>query len=268
MIELGHFLPGAQLLTVEKGVSETYVGMIEVGERHLNAYVKIQSERELANELLGSVLARKAGLSTPAAFLVQVRREDYPASSRFQLPGLDAICAFATEALSFTSFNRTAALQSPDARKTFIGAWPDWPAVLGFDDWIANGDRHGGNFLIGGPGIVWLIDHGHAFTGPSWQIASLQPQCAVNYRLWNEVIQPNITPEARHAAVPRAVKAAMTFQDIDPDSAIEVAMIRPNLTTEEIQALSDFIRVRSGGVGQRICALLGHPQLPLQDAKP
>src|SRR5207302_9391483 len=38
-----------------------------------------------------------------------------------------------------------------DAKKAFVGSWAEWPEVLGFDDWIANGDRHGGNFLIGGP---------------------------------------------------------------------------------------------------------------------
>src|SRR4029077_8989193 len=51
VIKLGHFLPGGQLLKVEKGVSETYTGMVEVGERRHNAYVKFLPERELVNEL-------------------------------------------------------------------------------------------------------------------------------------------------------------------------------------------------------------------------
>lgn len=265
MIELGHFLPGGELLKDEKGVSETYTGMIEVGNRRLHAYVKFLPDRELANELLGSVLARKSGLQVPDAFLVNVRREDYPASPRFQVPGVITIPAFATGAMNHKSFNRTATLQSPEAKKQFVSLWVEWPEVLGFDDWIANTDRHGGNFLIGGPGQVWLIDHGHSFTGPNWQIANLQPQCQINSRLWGDVLQANVTHEAKQRAVPRVAKAAAKFHNIDADEAVEIAHIKTYLTAPENQALVAFLKQRCGSVSQRISALLGLPLLPMKE---
>jgi hypothetical protein len=263
VIELGHFLPGATLLREEKGVSETYTGIIEVGERKLNAYVKFLSDRELVNELLGSVLARASDLKSPPAFIVEVRRADYPTAARFQASNAEIISAFATQALNLRSFNRSAYLQSPDARKAFVASWAEWPDVMGFDDWIANGDRHGGNFLIGEQGKVWLIDHGHSFTGPSWQVAALQAQCCVPARLWSETIQPHVSLSDRHAASARVTKAVSRFEGVALPAAIEKALIKTYLLTEENQALEAFLQQRRSTIVQRVCALLGVPQLKL-----
>lgn len=263
VIELGHFLPGGTLLREEKGVSETYTGIIEVGERKLNAYVKFLSDRELVNELLGSVLARTSDLWSPPAFLVEVRRADYPASARFQASHAETIRAFATQALNLRSFNRSAELQSPEAKKAFVASWAEWPDVIGFDDWIANPDRHGGNFLIGEQGKVWLIDHGHSFTGPNWQIAALQPQCSVPSRLWSETIQAQVSLNDRHAASTRVTKAVSRFEGVTVPSAIEDAHIKTYLLTAENQALEAFLQQRRSTIVQRVCALLGVPQLEL-----
>ena len=263
MIELGHFLPGGTLLKEEKGVSETYIGIIEVAERKLNAYVKFLSDRELVNELLGSVLARSSDLKSPPAFLVEVRRADYPASARFQASHAETIRAFATQALNLRSFNRSAGLQSPEAKKAFVASWAEWPDVMGFDDWIANPDRHGGNFLIGEQGKVWLIDHGHSFTGPNWQVAALQAQCCLPSRLWNETIQPHVSLSDRHSASARVTKAVSRFEGVTVSAAIEKALIKTYLLTAENQALEAFLQQRRGTVVQRVCALLGVPQLEL-----
>jgi hypothetical protein len=263
VIELGHFLPGGTLLKEEKGVSETYIGIIEVGERKLNAYVKFLSDRELVNELLGSVLARVSDLKSPPAFLVEVRRVDYLASARIQASKSETIRAFATQALNLRSFNRSVGLQSPEAKKAFVASWAEWPDVLGFDDWIANGDRHGSNFLIGEQGKVWLIDHGHSFTGPNWQVAALQAQCSVAARLWNETIQPHVSLSDRHAASARVTKAVSRFEGVALPDAIEKALIKTYLLTAENQALEAFLQQRLSTIVQRICLLLGVPQLQL-----
>jgi hypothetical protein len=263
VIELGHFLPGGTLLNEEKGVSETYTGIIEVGERKLNAYVKFLNDRELVNELLGSVLARASDFKSPPAFLVEVRRADYAEAIRFKGSNVETIRAFATQAVNLKSFNRSVNLHSPDAKKAFVTSWVEWPDVVGFDDWIANGDRHGGNFLIGGQGEVWLIDHGHAFTGPAWQVAGLQAHCNVHARLWHETIEPQVSFGDRQSAAARVTKAVSRFEKVALGGAIERALIKSYLSTSEDQALEAFLQQRRSTVLLRVCALLGVPQLEL-----
>lgn len=263
VIELGHFLPGGTLLTDLKGVSETYAGMIEVGDRKLNAFVKFLGGRELVNELLGSTLARAGDLKSPPAFLVEARRADYPDSAMFQKQGAEVLPAFATQALNFKSLNRSVELRSPEARKAFVAAWTEWPDVVGFDDWVANMDRDGDNFLIGDQGSVWLIDHGHCFTGPAWQAPDLQPQCCVPSRLWNETIQPHVSEAERHAAASRVLKAVARFAGVELPATMETALIKAYLLAPDNAALEAFLQQRRGSIVQRVCALLGVPQLDL-----
>jgi hypothetical protein len=78
--------------------------------------------------------------------------------------------------------------------------------VYGFDAWIANIDRHERNLLFSGDKEIWLIDHGHCFSGPQWNSADLEPQ-----REYVNRLQQWLTPamsSARRAAV--AGSAALT----------------------------------------------------------
>ncbi len=159
LIGIGHLLPGATILKDGKGVTETYEGTIEVDAERLSAIVKFIQPRELFNEAFGSVLCRIAGMQTPDAFVVRVDKAEYPASPMAQnYPGAHAY-AFATRALPMQSLMRRTDLQTPQARATLVREWKEWPSVLTFDEWIRNDDRHCGNFLIGSPGEVLLIDH-------------------------------------------------------------------------------------------------------------
>ena len=81
-IELGVLLPGAAPLPGgEKGISETYRGIVEAGGQPINCYIKFLELSEVFNEALGSVLCKLVGLRTPTPFIVEVQRSDYPASA-------------------------------------------------------------------------------------------------------------------------------------------------------------------------------------------
>lgn len=271
LIELGHFLPGGVLVDpANKGMSETYTGLIEVGVRRLNAYVKLlPDDRQLVNELLGSVLARRAGLNTPDAYLVLVSREDYPSAARFtSRPGLLTAPAFATAALGISSFRRRADLQAPEAKKKFVSSWKEWPDVLGFDDWVANGDRNNGNFLVGSEGEVWLIDHGLAFTGQNWTMANLRdPKRSVPSRLWSDIIKGSVDNGATSAAVQKMRARIELFRGIDLTGSIVAAHLRFYLTPPESKAVKDFLSNRIDSVATRICSLLDVLELPLEKSK-
>lgn len=268
VIELGHFLPGGALLDKQdKGMSETYTGLIEVGDRRFNAYVKLlPDDRQLVNELLGSVLAKRAGLNTPDAYLVLVSRQDYPAAIRFtSRPGMLTTVAFATTAIGASSFRRRADLHTPDAKRKFVSSWKEWPDVLGFDDWIANGDRNTGNFLVGNEGEVWLIDHGLALTGQNWTAANLlDPKRGVNSRLWNEVIRDAVDNDAKAAAANKMRSRVELFRKIDMSGSAVAAHVKYYLTPGELKTVRDFLSGRIDSVSARICDLLGVPELNLE----
>ena len=262
MIDLGHALPGGTLLTDDTGVNETYRGLIEVGSARLSAYFKLMPDRQLVNELLASVLGRMAGLPIPRGFLVEVRRTDYPSSSLMMAHGLAVAPAFAVESIACQAALRRLDLQSPMARERLLRAWPHWYSAAAFDDWIANADRHPGNLLVGAPGEAWLIDHSHAFTGDKWQAVNLQPdlisgnQLCQAMQVWLKPPEKALAMQACHAAVQR-------FSSVDTVQAARLAHVVTQLSSPDLDALTQFVRDRIYSVAPRIGSILGIPGLPL-----
>ena len=266
MIDLGHALPGATLLTDEKGVNETYRGLIEVGSARLSAYIKLLPDRQLVNELFASVLGRIAGLPIPRGFLVEVRRADYPNSPLMTAHGLTVMPAFAVETVACQSALRRLDLQSPTARESLLRAWPHWYAAAAFDDWIANADRHPGNLLVGAPGEAWLIDHSHAFTGDKWQPVNLRPevvtrnQLAQTMALWLKLPEKALAMQACYAAVQR-------FSSVDTVHATRLAHVVTQLSAPDLDVLVKFIAERVNSIATRIGSVLGIPGLSLGPVK-
>lgn len=260
-VGLGHLLPGAQLLGQDKGVNETYRGNIEVAGQIVDAFVKVLPPRQLINELLASVLGRAVGLPLPQAYLVLVDPNEYSGSEMMREAGGTPWVAFATTAIGFAPMARRVDLQTPDARQMFLAQWSAWPDAVTFDDWIANCDRHFGNLLAGGPGEVWLIDHSHAFTGPSWTAASLDPTCVVRNRLCAALL-PLLTQEAKTQSLQLVNAAVGRFMQIDVNAATLAARIRGMLATQEFQSLTSFVTSRLVTTSYRVANQLGVPLLP------
>jgi len=261
MIKRGHFLPGGTLLTDDKGVNETYRGTIEVGPSRIDAYVKLMSGRQLVNELAASVLGRLVGLRMPRAFLVLVRQSDYSHSPAVQAASGDVI-AFATEAVGSGSALRRVTLNSPAAFALFLKSWKEWPEAATFDEWIANADRHPGNVLIGQFGEVWLIDHSHAFTGPSWNAATLNPLVFVPNQLCDHASKC-ISLADRFNAYAAALNVSALFAVINAENALRTAYIDQQVNTADFSALASFVALRASKPYEAISVRLGLPGLSL-----
>ena len=262
MIELGHALPGGTLLTVDKGVNETYRGLIEVGSARLSAYIKFLPSRQLVNELLASVLGRIAGLPIPRGFLVEVHRADYPNSPLMAAHGLTVMPAFAVEAIACQSALRRLDLQSPTAREQLLRAWPHWYSAAAFDDWIANADRHPGNLLVGAPGEAWLIDHSHAFTGDKWQAVNLRPDVVTQNQL-GKAMEIWLKPPEKMLAMQTCHTVVQRFSTVDTVRATRLAHVVTQLSNLDLDALTNFVIERVHSVAPRIESILGIPGLPL-----
>lgn len=137
------------------------------------AYIKCNSIKRITVELFASKLLEYIGLNTPTPYLVFCPTNVIPEESinvlqRDNAQGLYinnqwGFYGFATEELPLPSFkqripNSTQLLQP--FMELFIENCSSYVEVIGFDEWIANGDRNIGNILWDGQKNFYLIDHG------------------------------------------------------------------------------------------------------------
>lgn len=262
---VGHFLPGGVLLpTGVRGVSETYRGLIEVDEDRIGAYVKLLHPWELFNEALGSVLCQLVGLPTPKSYLVLVEREDYPQSPQLIETNAPRALAFASHAMPMQTLGRHVGLQTPGALRELVSHWREWPDVLVFDQWIANPDRHSGNLLVGGPGEIYLIDHGLSFYRRNWSPAQIEAAVSlVTTKLWTDILQGVVTLPERIAATGRTQSAAVRYSKVDSEAAMVTTKVCQFLTPEHKRALAQVLHKRCAASAGVICNVMGIPGLGL-----
>ena len=150
VISMGNVVPGAKLLGEdETGVNETFIGLAQMPDVTCRVYIKVLSDKQLVNELVACVLGRALDFPVLEGFLLRVRAKDLPESKILaSLPERDYY-VFGSKALEAPTLMRHVNL---DIRAA-IGflqqhRFEHWDDVIIFDDWIANGDRHGGNLLV------------------------------------------------------------------------------------------------------------------------
>jgi hypothetical protein len=175
-IQLATVLPGAMPFK-EGNVNETYRGQVLLSDNSVRgAILKDLDARQLANELLVSALAQQAGLPTPEAYLALVRGGDLPVVHGPSLPDGNRL-VFASADVKVPNITFRARGASAEEQQRLVDEILEWAGLgglYGFDAWVANIDRHPGNLLFGGKEQVWLIDHGHCLSGPSWTPEDLQ----------------------------------------------------------------------------------------------
>jgi hypothetical protein len=166
----------------------THLAQISVEGQPRRCYVKAfpsatdgRPSRCLLNEIVGYTLAHHLQLPQPKAFLIWLPNHLLKAISAAwpYENGLHLCFASleahnpndATQGCARVVFNENIA--------TFVHAiaqWPTMPALIGFDSWIANTDRNGGNLMVTGKNSYSIIDHSDILTGPVWKNTDLDPE--------------------------------------------------------------------------------------------
>jgi len=262
---MGLLAPGASPLSPSggKGVNETWKGRVHLLDGStVPAYVKLLTQRQLTNELFGAELARAVGMPVPETYLVRVDKSDYTAM--FAQHNIEAtqIMAFGSRDVGVKSLARRYQVEGVAFKKWFVCHCSRWKRVVSFDGWIANADRHLGNALIGGPDELWLIDHGHSFTGPAWSEDKLLPNAMVPNRLVNE-LNDVITNEIRDAIAEEAADAQRMFELAHVEGVLEDSNASELLSPSERQALIKFVEQRKAKVMELVGEAIGRPLLPL-----
>ena len=176
-VQVGHVLAGVTRTSFNNNVNPVYRASIRLDSGQVvQAFVKNLSQKELANEVLAAAIGRKLGLPIPAPVLA-VCRDDLIEGGKTPFSNEGMCLMFASAAVNAGPILQIVSGRYllPSELLAQVVSWDHLGQLYGFDSWIANVDRHPGNLLLTGGGDVWLIDHGHSFTGPDWQSGTLSP---------------------------------------------------------------------------------------------
>ena len=249
-IQFATVLPGAKGFN-DGNVNETFRGQILLadGTTVKSAVIKDLDKKQLANELLTSVLARAAALPTPDAYLALVRGSELVVSKAPRL-GDGNHLVFASVDVKVPNITFRTKGASPDELKQLlkdIVEWCDLGHLYAFDSWIANIDRHPGNLLFGNKNEIWLIDHGHCFSGPAWQPHDLDPRAEYRNRL-SEWLTCHLNQDQKHKRSSEVQKFIKLIADLDLSDCSKKSRIEGLIPANDIAAVEVFLNDRVNDV--------------------
>ncbi len=245
-IQLATVLAGLHPLS-ERGINESYRGQLLIEEGIIRpAIIKDLDERQLANELMVAALADAAGMPIPQAHLAMVPPE-ISDLRKGPLLSNGSRLAFGSTDVATPAVAQLYRGLTPAASRAVHERLSNWDGVgnlYGFDSWVANIDRHDGNLLFGGDGEVWLIDHGHCFTGPEWKASDLEPP-----RTYSNLLKLWLTPvmtEKRRMELAVAAESICTIVDaLDLHEIAELNYVATILDEGDLNALVEFLSARN-----------------------
>jgi hypothetical protein len=176
-VQFGTVLAGAERFSFNNNVNAVYRGMVRCRDGSMvMAFLKDIPLRQFANELLAAVIGLRLGLPIPRPIVALVSPDVIPAIHN-PLAATEDFIVFGSADAGSRPILQVLRDAGAAAAEIFerLSKWSQLGELYGFDTWIANVDRHRGNLLFGGRDEVWLIDHGHSFTGPDWTAGDLAP---------------------------------------------------------------------------------------------
>jgi len=257
---LANVIPGAKALDDDsKGVNETFVGLIETDIGKIRAYIKVLDSKQLVNELICSTFGRAVGLPIPEGFIVRVRSEDLPESE--MLSGYEGeALIFACADVGYPSLARRMKQDGDGYLVDLLKSWKHWDSTSIFDEWFANADRHQGNLLVQDAKTVWLIDHGHALTGPNWSVSDLNPNVQTKNQIADYMF-PKLTLPERMIVRSKANAHANNYKLVDTDVALKSCKANDLLSVDDLSAVNKFISERVDNITDLVSSRLGIPNM-------
>tara|TARA_R110001583_G_scaffold194956_1_gene367910 strand:+ start:70205 stop:71002 length:798 start_codon:yes stop_codon:yes gene_type:complete len=261
-IQFATVLEGAQPFS-ENNVNSTFRGSVLTsgGDTKL-AIIKDLNLVQLCNELIASCLAVEFGLPVPQAMLGMVEPGVLDVHLAPQLPNKARLVFVSLDVkvpnLSYKITSSSAEVQSIVMEK--VCNWEKIGDLYAYDTWIANIDRHAGNLLFGEPDEVWLIDHGHSFTGPCWNLTDLIPHTAYENRL-SEWLTGRLTTTQKKAGASGVREFSNKVIDYDANAVMKNSRVAQILSGNASSALKQFLEQRVQYVLKHASAALGVPVL-------
>jgi hypothetical protein len=232
----------------EENVNVTFRGQIETEDKKVHyAIIKALHGRELANEIVATIIGAKLGLKVPEFYLALAPNESSDFDNAVATDeGRLLFCSCDVGAPSVAAvFTNGNASVPAEAMRRIIDRLvkQDISSLYEFDEWMANVDRHHGNLLLTGSGDMWLIDHGNCITGHMWRREKLD--AAIRYR---NKLQRWVTPYLTTSEVANAVGNLGRLQElalgINVRDTVDDNMVEGLLDNEDVEGLILFLEER------------------------
>lgn len=255
-IKIGILLP--DLIENADGMFGSFLGNIAITKsERVTTYIKCNSLHRITIELLASKLLEILELKTPRAYLAFCPRELIPTKSMqvlmYQEPGVlykihgkDFFLGFATEKVAQPSVKQMLKTNQKNSSEELISVFvrnftelcDEYPLVIGFDEWIANGDRNLGNLLWDGQKDFYLIDHGLSMNESYFN--------HFGNRLLNLILEhTELTPQKVASVFRKSNKFFSRLNNEKVDLATEKLLILENSEiTKIVLLLSDWLKQR------------------------
>lgn len=213
VVEVARLAAGRVSLNPNRSINTTAIGQIYTDSKpDIRAVVKALSARQIANELLASSLLAELGLPSPRSYLVFADPEDAFGTSPCQHES-GYLIYFGSELSPLPTFYTFFNMQS-DIAISAVTKYDGWGNVIGFDEWIANTDRHLNNFLFDGSKVL-MFDHDRCLTGPGWSPPDLVPDRVYPCHQAIDVIHSQMPEARRQQAARLAYQIATRAENID-----------------------------------------------------
>jgi hypothetical protein len=238
IVNLAQILGGATPFKAGN-INDTYRGVIWTGTAERTAIIKDLEPRELANEVLCAALGIRLGLPVPPPFLALATPERLAAAKGPEVAGGRLLFASAD-----VSQPPVAMLLQPNAAPAVLARLAQWSQMgrlYGFDALVANIDRHPGNLLFSGDREVWVIDHGHCFTGPRWSVSDLTPPDRPVVSRLAEWMTPALAEDRRKLTASAAAVVESDGRSVDLRGLASTNHLASLLNQGDLEAVVCFI---------------------------
>jgi hypothetical protein len=184
--------------------------------RIARAFIKDLDHRQFGNELLVAAIARRLNVPVPDAAIVRVPTDVSDQFRRIRNSSGEGFIAFGSiDAEGSTVAQVYEASGSLDLPSKYLRVSPVLGKLYGLDTWVANTDRHANNLIIRGDGQIFLIDHGHCLSGPTWVATDLSADRNYDCRLesWLTPLLSAVDKDGAMADI-KSLMSNMIAQDI------------------------------------------------------
>lgn len=212
------------------------------GQMH-RGFIKDLDPRQFGNELLVAVLAAHLRVNVPEDAIVRVSAEVSRDFKAIPTPdGKGSIAFFSADAEGSTVLQIIRGGIDVSG-VTAVREAPQMGRMYGLDTWVANIDRHANNLIVSGDGRVFLIDHGHCFSGPGWKPADLSaPQEYIcKLKQW---LTPQLSVSEKDQAMSDISALAASMMGLDVQKIIVDSLASQFYGANDSDSLVGFLEAR------------------------
>jgi len=239
----------AEIATPERGTQQAFV----------KAFPMRYESVGLTNELAGYLVARAVGLpvATNAYVLIVKTEKLFGVHPSFQAELSNTRgynLAWCTSAIEGAPVRLLHKITDDEMRKR-LRAWKRLPAVLAFDDWVANGDRSRDNLIAIRNNEFALVDHAEIAGGLSRLDGTIDNCIQVPNRLLKDVYGDQIPASVKSAMMLAAEQHSVAFAIVQPELDYWFKELFSNST--EDTTIIDFLRDRANTSVPRVLTQTG-----------